>query len=348
MSEKETYKRIQEIGTHFSQIAKAKIVFISWVPNCSRSDILAARFGGKSYLVYCSFLGSNYFTVWLKYLLQAIYSLRILFREWPQVTFVMSPPIIACVPVWLYAKLTSTTFIIDSHKASFALDRRKPLLFIHRFLSRQAATTIITNEYLQSIVNNWQAHTTILSDVPMEYQPKHIKLPKGYNAVFVCSFNPDEPTEAMLRAVELMPDIHCYFTGNLSDVNPKVLKAKPPIVELTDFLPPEKYAGLLQASDMVISLTEREHTMQSAAYEAISLGTPVVTSDWPILRRVFKRGAVFVDNTPEGIAAGVRHIMQHRNYYQNEVRALGRERQKVWQTVKQNLHHLITNDLLNG
>jgi len=105
--------------------------------------------------------------------------------------------------------------------------------------------------------------------------------------------------------------------------------------------------SILDALD-VISLTEREHTMQSAAYEAISLGTPVVTSDWPILRRVFKRGAVFVDNTPEGIAAGVRHIMQHRDYYQNEVSALRRERQKVWQTVKQNLHHLITNDLLNG
>jgi len=55
-------------------------------------------------MVYFEELGSHYFTIWLKYLLQTLKSLRILFTTNPDIVFVMSPPVFACLPVLIYRR----------------------------------------------------------------------------------------------------------------------------------------------------------------------------------------------------------------------------------------------------
>src|SRR5262245_50070784 len=82
-----------------------KLLFISWAENCARSDSIARRLGGKSYLVYSPFWGSRYSTILFKYSSQSVKTLRILLRERPQVVLVMTPPVVACIVVWLYSKL---------------------------------------------------------------------------------------------------------------------------------------------------------------------------------------------------------------------------------------------------
>src|SRR5215831_14402116 len=91
---------------------KSNLVFISWAQNCSRSDSLAMRLDGKSVMIYSPFWGSNYLTVIFKYLSQSLKTLQTLFRYKPRIVMVMTPPVVACASVWLYAKLTGAQYAI--------------------------------------------------------------------------------------------------------------------------------------------------------------------------------------------------------------------------------------------
>ena len=112
-----------------------------------------------------------------------------------------------------------------------------------------------------------------------------------------------------LEAARKVPDVQFYITGSLEDVDPKVLNKKSGNVEFTGFLSDSQYVGLLRVSDAIISLTTLDHTMQRAAYEAVYLEKPVITSNFEILRRAFHLGTVHVDNNVEDISFG---------YYSNE------------------------------
>src|SRR5688500_2350759 len=90
-------------------------VYISWAASCSRSDHTARELGGRSYMVYAKSLGSRASTVWLKYALQTAQTFNILFRERPSAVFVMVPPIIAALPVYLYCLLTRRPYVVDAH-----------------------------------------------------------------------------------------------------------------------------------------------------------------------------------------------------------------------------------------
>ena len=84
------------------------------------------------------------------------------------------------------------------------------------------------------------------------------------------------------------------------------------ICTLTGFLSDGAYGSLLHDADAVMTLTTRDHTMLRGAWEAVYQGTPVIVSDWPMLRDAFDEGAVHVDNTPEGIVQGILEIQRIR------------------------------------
>jgi hypothetical protein len=84
----------------------------------------------------------------------------------------------------------------------------------------------------------------------------------------------------------------------------------------------------------VLTLTTRDHTMLRGAYEAIYQGTPVVVSDWALLRDAFPEGAVHVDNTPEGIAAGIRRIQAFPRGFRAGAARLREAKLARWQDVR--------------
>jgi glycosyltransferase involved in cell wall biosynthesis len=101
-------------------------------------------------------------------------------------------------------------------------------------------------------------------------------------------------------------------------------------VRLTGFLDEPTYNALLAHADVVMCLTTRDHTMQNGAAEALYLGTPIITSDWPILREYFSRGTIHVDNSAEAIAEAVRRMQQDGSTYRSEVRQLRDETAERW------------------
>src|SRR5215510_11309290 len=187
------------------------LLAISWASSCSRSDSIAQRLGGRSFMVYSPFWGSRYSTIACKYVVQATRTLRLLVRERPQIVLVMAPPVLACVPVWLYLKCTGGTYVIDAHTAALTYARWRAVMFIQRFFSRRAVTTIVTNQHLANIVRSWGAHATIMSDVPVCFaQPVSMTLKGKAPMTFVSSFTRDEPLDLFIRAARMAPDTQFY------------------------------------------------------------------------------------------------------------------------------------------
>jgi len=323
-------------------IDRKSMLFVSWAPFCSRSDSIAARLGGQSHMVYSPGYGSRYFTVPFKYLSQTAKTLRILFRERPGTVFVMTPPVIACFPAWIYSRLAGASFVIDAHSGAFLDARWKPLLFLHKWFSRAARTTIVTNEHMYRMVRDWKASATLVRDVPVCFaEPVHPTLDGSCNMTLVSTFTRDEPIQLFFEAAARLPDIRFHVTGNYHRSPASVLAAKPDNVRLTGFLPDADYVGLLLASDAVISLTTLDHTMQRGAYEAVFLGRPVITSNFDLLRRHFSKGTVHVDNTVASVVAGVRRMCGDLARFRSEVEDLRRERLQEWSRIESELQQLI-------
>jgi glycosyltransferase involved in cell wall biosynthesis len=315
-----------------------RVLFISWALNCSRSDSIAQRLGGTSYMVYSPIWGSRYLTAPFKYACQSFSTLRLLFRERPTCVIVMTPPLIACLVVWVYARLMKAEYIIDAHTAAFVESPWDRILFLHGFFSRRALTTIVTNEHLKGIVESWRANATIVTDVPLCFAPPK---PMSFNGkctmTFVSSFTKDEPLAVFLEAARQLPDIQFLITGNVKDADAKIMAQKPANVDFTGYLPDSEYVGVLLASDAIISLTTEEHTMQRGAYEAVYLGKPVITSNTHVLRHAFDKGTVHVEPTVEGIRQGVRNMQQNRARYASEVGRLRAEKLERWNTTEEKL-----------
>jgi len=295
------------------------MIFISWAEDCSRSDGLAKQLKGKSYMIYSPFWGSNAYTILFKYISQSVKTAWVLLKTRPRVIFVMTPPVITCCVVWLYAKLTGAKYVIDAHTAAFLYPAWKKIIFLHRFFSRAAATTIVTNSHLEEIVLGWGAHATLVPDVPILLEEHGmVDLGDGCHMIFVSTFTADEPLEEFLAAAEKVPNVNFYVTGNINDCPQRIYEARPSNVTFTDFLSKREYAQYINSATAAVCLTTLDHAMQRGAYEAIYAGTPVITSNFEILRTEFDQGAVHVDNDVGSIAQGIEKMRDEAERYKRE------------------------------
>ena len=310
----------------------AFIVFISWAPYCSRSDSIAYRLGGKSYMIYSPFWGSRYATILFKYFVQMCRTLRVVFRDRPRAVFVMSPPVIACLPVWLYSLVARVPFVIDAHTGAFTDSPWNRLRWLQKFFSRRALTTIVTNDHLASIVREWGADATIITDVPVLFaEPRVPDVQSSFSITVVNSFAPDEPLEQILDAAASLPEVQFFITGSPNATCGDLLTRAPNNVEFTGFLDDADYVGRLLASDAVMVLTTRDHTMQRGAYEAVYLEKPVITSDFALLKRAFDKGTVHVKPVADDIVRGINEMVANIHVYQEEVRLLRAEKCVAWE-----------------
>jgi glycosyltransferase involved in cell wall biosynthesis len=318
------------------------LLFVSWAEDCSRSDNIARQLGGKSVMVYSPEWGSRYTTILAKYASQAWKTLALLRQARPAVVFVMTPPTVACAPVWLYGLLTGTPFIIDAHSGAFLLPRWRRVLFLHKFFSRRALSTLVTNPFLDATVRGWGARTTIVPDVPVRLpEPRPWPMKAARNITLVCTFSTDEPVHLFFEAARTTPDIQFFVTGDPSTADPALLARKPDNVTLTGFIPRADYAGLLLASDAVMTMTTRDNTMQRGAYEAIYAGKPVITANQPFLRQEFAKGTVHVDLTPNGISTGFRRLYEDLEGFTREAGILRDEKKARWDRVSADLMALM-------
>jgi glycosyltransferase involved in cell wall biosynthesis len=280
------------------------------------------------------FVGSNgrgFRKAPVNYPAQLIRTLASLLRRRPRIVFVQSPPTFAAWTIAIYSFFTGASFVIDAHSDAFERARWTRPAWITRFVARRALVTIVTNEHWASRIESWGASAMTIPTIPTALDiGRAPAMGSGINVAVVNTWAADEPLDELLSAAEDLPEMSFFVTGHRGGLS-GVRRTIPSNVTFTGFLSQADYHGLLGASDVVACLTTRDHTMQNGACEAMFVGTPILTSDWPVLRDYFAGGAMYVNNTAAGIRDGLRQLMGSMETYRRGIREVAVRRQREWE-----------------
>jgi glycosyltransferase involved in cell wall biosynthesis len=304
--------------------------FVVWAPpdKGTRSAWLAAELGIPPPRYFAPTTRRGLGAALAKYPRQLVATLAMLARERPQVLFVQSPPSFAAWTAALYTAVARAALVIDAHSDAFQRHWTRPR-WLNALVARRAAATIVTNGHWAETVERMGGHAVVIPAVPTKLEVGEAPALEGFNVVVVATWARDEPIEAVVEAARLCSEATFHITGRPREMGSDG-DALPPNVRLTGFLPEPAYNALLANAGAVMCLTTRDHTMQNGAAEALYLGTPIITSDWPVLREYFPRGTIHVDNSPAQIADAVRRMMTEGERYRAELLALRDERRERW------------------
>jgi glycosyltransferase involved in cell wall biosynthesis len=314
---------------------------VAWAPYSRMSDTFARELNGKLYCIhYLRFQSPPHAP--LKYLLQSVRTLQVLFRERPRAVHVQNPPFVSGLVVYLYSRLSGAKFVLHYHSAAFgrAWDWALP---VQKFLARRAATNIVTNQHWADLVRSWGGHTLVMLDPFLDLPDgtPFVTAP-GFSVAVVSTFAEDEPLEAILEAAALLPDVHFYVTGDTRKKPDKFFAGAPANVTFTGFLDPyREYPGLLRAADAIMVLTTRDYTLQLGGCEAVAMGKPLITSDWPYLREVFSQGTVYVSASAESIRDGIQQLRERYDELAEEIITLRQESRRDWNNRMHELEALV-------
>lgn len=316
---------VGSIGAH-----PTKRLFLSWEPSNSRSATLAGEFSADCEFVHYLSLKRPLLAP-VKYVMQSVKTWQILRNDRPEIVFVQNPPVFAPLAAWLYCGVKGVPFVLDSHTGVFLEPKWRWLNPLHGFLVRRARVSIVTNDYLGRIVESWGGKYFVFPDVPTEFPEAQTIDDRPEDFVLVInSFSYDEPLDEVIEAARRLPDVSFAVTGDVRRCPQALLDNTPGNVRFTGFVSRSEYVNLLNSADAAVVLTNEDHTMQRGAYEAMSLGVPIVTSNWPLLRETFFKGTCHTDNTAESIAAALQSILEDKAAYKSDIADLKRQRRAIW------------------
>jgi len=311
-----------------------KSVFIVWSSQSQRAETMAAELDGQVSFQYEVRLKGHWLKP-LRYLVQGWKTWRLLEGEQPGVVLVQAPPIFAPLIVAAWCELRGKTgpsmrrvpYAIDCHTSTFHHRVWRWALPLQRLLSRRAVVSLVTDQAALSTLKSWKANGFLLENpLPALSPAKGTIGSEGEERVAVVStFDDDEPIAEVFGAARILPQVTFYLTGDPKRAATRLLAQKPVNVILTGFLRGGFYTGLLENVHGIIVLTNAPHAVNCGAYEALTVAKPTIVSDWPELRRCFTPGFIFVKNTPESIAAGVKKMLDEQTVLVTKVIALRSE-----------------------
>ncbi len=321
---------------------RAKAIWITW-ETMRRSEELSAAFN----MPLCKYLSNRSYIVRV-ILLSIRTSLKLLITR-PGVVVVQNPSMILATVACLLRPLLRFRLAVDRH-SNFRLDtqgaaslKEKAFHLLSRYTIRKADLTIVTNEFLKKIVESWGGRGFVLQDkIPSLSYAEKIDLGGERNIVFVSSYAEDEPLEEVLVAARRIdPSIVIHITGDSRKLDRTLIDNAPPNVVFTGFLEEKKYQSYLYSCDAALVLTTDDHLLTCGAYEAISLGKPLILSGQDALREFFHTGVIFTKNEAEGIASAIQEAIDERAGHENRISELAVELNASWQTKFSDLQELL-------
>ena len=296
-------------------------IFLVWGPpsHGPRSKVFGRELGIEVHFLQAT-IRRGALVAPYKYAVQVWKTVRLLASRRPQIVFVQSPPSYAALLVALYSALTGTRFVVDAHSDAMQSPWWTRPRWLYRVLARRALATIVTNEHFAGTIESWGGRALVIRDIPTSFpEGGTFETATGFAVAVVNTFATDEPLDAVLDAAAGLPSVAFYVTGRIEQAPRELIEGAPANVHFTGFLDDADYYELLRRADTVMCLTTRDNTMQRGACEALSLARPIITSDWPLLRSYFHRGAVHVAATPGAINDGVARMQAEYDRYRREI-----------------------------
>lgn len=285
---------------------------------------------------------------WKRYPYLSFKTLIFLIKSKQDVIYCQNPSIVLASLLVVLKRVFDYKLIVDRH-SNFKFEHQeskhvKWRLFhwLSRYTVRKADLTIVTNDHLKKVCEEFGGSALVLPDkLPRmngydpDNRPDYFDQGEGIvHIMVVTTFNEDEPIAEIIDSLNnLSNKYRLYLTGNyrkqFSEAEKNLLLDKG--VLLTGFLSESDYQNLMKHCDAVLVLTKKEYILNCGAYEAISLKKPYIISDTQALRNYFKKGCVYVEPSPKGIANGISYVSENKHLMINEINDFVPEMERDWQ-----------------
>jgi glycosyltransferase involved in cell wall biosynthesis len=236
-------------------------------------------------------------------------TLSIILAHRPAVIYFQNPSMVLCLLVTLlkFLRLTSSRTVGDFHNAGLYPPAAQ---FLVPWMLRTNDVVIVSNDSLRTRVEAFGGRAVAIPDpIPDILVQRAQSTEVGFRVLFVCSWASDEPIAEVLQAAALLesqqPDVYVAVTGRPKLERIGWSRPVPGNVELTGYLSEQDFEERLANCDAVLDLTTRSDCMVCGAYEAVSVGVPMILSDNPPTRSYFDRGAIYTDNSGVDIARAI-------------------------------------------
>ena len=300
----------QRVGGRPGEATRPRVSFIAWAEDSGRAHEVARALGGEACTVY------RLRIVWkplvpLRYLLNAISTCRYLLIRRPRAVIVTNPPIFPGLIALPYCTVTRAPLLLDSHPSAFGdAPMAKQVAGVHAWLTRRAATTIVTVPELAKTVTAWGGRADIVHEAPAAHRAAPAGPLSGRPRIlYIGRFAGDEPTAEVVEAARSVPEADVLITGDVRKCPAPLLKSAPKNVIFTGFLEGRDYDRALEQADVILVLTRHPLAVNRGAYEAVYFERPLIISDLPAMTPLFPY-AVPVSNDAAGIARGIRSAIE--------------------------------------
>jgi glycosyltransferase involved in cell wall biosynthesis len=316
-------------------------VWIAWETQ-RRSLNLSRRVGAELVILDLDRLGR-----W-RYLVSIVKTVKVLFAYRGKTVFVQNPSMILATLACLLKPVFRYVLVVDRHTAymdarSGGPPKQRLMRALSIFTLRHASLTIVTNSQLVRKVKLCGGRGAILPDPSPELEVAPRRNHSGpFEILLVSSWAPDEPIAAVAEAGRLLgPGFRIWASGNPKTRFANVLAGKPENFNPTGFLPDSEYFDLMRRVDCVAALTTRGATLVCGAYEAISLGKPVVLGNSKVLRDYFSSGAVYSDCTAPDLAQKISRIAREYDVFHREILVFREKSRADWEKSLQQVEDCI-------
>lgn len=324
---------------------KTKNLWVTWEDH-RRSRELAAAFN-CDYVCFAS--RRNRF---LRYIFLSFKTITFINKFKPSVVFCQNPSIVLAFLLCTAKFFFRYQLIVDRH-SSFKFSTRgswHPMwLIFHKisdFSLKNADITIVTNKYLQDFVQAKGGRAFVLPDkIPQLYPSIDKAEDEKKTITFVSTFSDDEPIFEVVKAASLLSGEYLiYITGSHKrfDRFDELKAVLPDNVILTGFLPEKDYQNRLAASDAIMVITTLEYTLTCGAYEAVSLGKPMILGNTKTIMEFFNKGAVYTSIYPVEMADQITKLFADIDSFNQQVLVLKEEMRLSWEKQFNEIKEVIT------
>jgi glycosyltransferase involved in cell wall biosynthesis len=307
------------------------VIWIAWERH--RRTIEIAKFLGVHLVIFLSNVSRP-----LKYFKLALLSVRTIYHNCPNVVIVQNPSLVLTALVCIGKNILRYALIVDTHNAGLCYEEYSlPCLYkyVMKWLQRSADITIVTNTHLaERVLRNGGTAYVLPDRIPEWPSLRKIKLEGKSTIVCIANFGDDEPYRNIFECIELLQndDIVIYITGNYRKALKSGSLPQSGNVIFTDYLDEEDYWNIIYSADLIMDLTTRPDCLVCGAYEAISVGTPMILSDTNTIRDYFNKGAIYTKHDPQSIAQSIMTGVQNIDRLRKEVVELKYDLKSTWES----------------
>jgi glycosyltransferase involved in cell wall biosynthesis len=285
-----------------------RLLWIDWGRNV-RSHTLSRRLGVA--LEEIPYGGGR---LW-RYMRSGRRTLAILQAKRPAVVIATNPSIVLGFLLLFLRKWYGFKLVSDAHYVGVrAFNEGWLLQRLLDFYNARVDLVVVTNESQARFLSSLGARAYICQDPLPDIQnaPQTRVTPGDRSALLICSFDSDEPYEAVFEAFHTLQEdgFTLFVSGNYKKA--KTDLSRFPWVRLLGFVPNDEYHGYLLSASVVLDLTTKEDLLVCGAYEALAARKPLIVSRTVALKEYFGDAVVLTDNTSEAIRESVLSAFAYR------------------------------------